>query len=93
MFKGKILKLLPFGINEIHINSFQLKWKSYGHFEYVLNLDIDKTNSIFKSLSTDMEKYDFWKGATRNKRINDFEKQHILRLIGKNMEVLRTHTK
>ena len=79
-FKKELNKLIPIGIKEIYLSTFVMSWEGYGKYEYRLCLEIDNKMTVFRWETTDSESYDYWKGAERNKMIDDFEKRKILSL-------------
>lgn len=79
-FKNELRKRIPNNIKDVWLTSFQMDWLGYGSYVYHLRLSIDYKEFSFKWQTNDSESYDFWKGAERNREIDNFEKRRILSL-------------
>jgi hypothetical protein len=79
-FKTNLRKLLPDNVSEVWLFDFGMKWKGFGLYSYYLSVEINEEKLYFTYENTDSESYDFWKGAERNREIDNFEKRRILSL-------------
>jgi hypothetical protein len=80
-FKKEVQKRIPDGIQEVWLFNFEIKWKGYGQYSYRLLIQLDDIHEVFKWETNDSRSYDFWKGAERNREIDNFEKRRILSLL------------
>jgi hypothetical protein len=80
-FRKEVQKRIPDGIQEVWLCSFEMKWKGYGQYSYRLLIELDGITNVFAWETNDSMSYDFWKGAERNREIDNFEKRRTLSLL------------
>jgi hypothetical protein len=80
-FRKEVQKRIPDGIQEVWLCSFAIRRKGYGQYEYRLLIELDSKTEVFTWETNDSRSYDFWKGAERNREIDNFEKRRILSLL------------